>query len=250
MIEIEYRNIADQSLQLDIHGADPGQIKPAIFYVHGGGWCTGTRKDEQWLFDQLARGGFLVVSISYRLAPKYRWPACLEDVSCAAQWCQNHLRKYGADPDRMIAMGYSAGGQLALLNMLTSPTVRFRAGVGLAAPVDKVLDMLRRGGQLSESMKNLFGVDKVDSEIVNHLWDISPINHLRPGHPPTLMIGCTEDQSVPYVQAVHFQKRARDIGLSCDLITIPRAGHRITTWSDFHASWINELINWMRHQSV
>lgn len=248
MIEIEYRRVADQSLQLDIHGSNTGKIKPVVFYVHGGGWCSGTRKDEQWLFDELVRSGFVVVSVSYRLAPQHRWPACLEDVSYASQWCQDHIEKYSADPTRMITMGYSAGGHLALLNMLTSPNVRFRAGIGLAAPVDKVLDMLRRGGQLSESIKNLFGVDKIDSEIANHLWDISPINHLRPGHPPMLMVGCTEDQSVPYIQAVHFQKRAHDIGLSCDIMSIPRAGHRITTWSDFHSSWITELTNWMhRH---
>lgn len=250
MIEIEYRKTADQSLRLDVYGSDSEQTKPVVFYVHGGGWCSGTRKDEQWLFDKLVRAGFLVVSVSYRLAPKYRWPACLEDVACAAQWCHDHIGEYGADPSRMIVMGYSAGGHLALLNLLTNSRVRFRAGVGLAAPVDKVLDMLRRGGQLSESIKNLFGIEKTDSQIANQLWDISPINHLRPNQPPILMVGCTEDQSVPYIQAIHFQQRAHDIGLSCDVLTISGAGHRITTWSDFRPAWINELTDWLKRHSI
>lgn len=250
MTEIEYARIADQSLHIDIHSPTGASSAPVVFYVHGGGWCSGSRKDDQWLFDLLTQKGFVVASVGYRLAPQHRWPACMDDVAAAARWCRDNIAGYGGDPSRMIAIGYSAGGQLALHALVTLDDVPFRAGVGFAAPVDKVLDMLRRGGELSQSMRSLFGVETADADLANALWDISPINHLRPGLPPVLMVGCTKDTSVPYIQAVHFQTRARAIGLECDLITIDGAGHGITTWGQFRPTWTQEVLDWVTNRAL
>jgi acetyl esterase/lipase len=246
MTEIEYATAAGESLKLDIHRPAGAKAAPVIFYVHGGGWCSGTRKDDQWLFDRLVAGGFVVASVGYRLAPAHRWPACMDDVTAAARWCRDNIAGHGGDPGRMIPVGYSAGGQLALHALVTISDVPFIGGVGLAAPVDKVLDMLRRGGELSQSMKHLFDAAAPDADIANALWDLSPINHLRPGLPATLMVGCTKDTSVPYIQAVHFHQRARAIGLECDLITIDGAGHGITTWAQFRPTWQDELVAWLK----
>ncbi len=247
MFEIEYATVGDEKLMLDVYRPGSGESAlPVALVVHGGGWCSGDKRDDLPFMPTLVDAGFVVVSVNYRLAPKHRWPAGQEDVYAAVRWAKANIARHGGDPARLAAIGYSAGGQLALQAVVRMGDVRFVAGVGLAAPVDKVLDMLRRGGELSASMKHLHGADKPDAEIASALWEMSPINYLRPGLPPMLMIAGTADTSVPYVQAVHFVQRCRDIGIPCDLITVTGAGHGVRSWDQFDPAWMTKLANWLR----
>lgn len=86
---------------------------PAVLYIHGGGFRI-LSKDTHWLMGiTFARMGAIVFSINYRLAPKHRFPAAIEDACRAAVWVRQHAADYGADPDRIAIAGESAGANLA-----------------------------------------------------------------------------------------------------------------------------------------
>jgi acetyl esterase len=86
---------------------------PMVFYVHGGGFRI-LSKDTHWIMGLgFARRGFVVFNVSYRLAPKYRYPTAIEDVCHAFKWAIDNAARYGADPTRVVLAGESAGANLA-----------------------------------------------------------------------------------------------------------------------------------------
>jgi acetyl esterase len=85
---------------------------PVVFYVHGGAFHL-LSKDTHWLMGLVfARFGYLVVNISYRLAPQHPYPAAIEDTCMAYGWMTRRLRELGGDPSRVAVAGESAGGNL------------------------------------------------------------------------------------------------------------------------------------------
>jgi acetyl esterase len=85
---------------------------PVIFYAHGGAFHL-LSKDTHWLMGLVfARFGYLVVNISYRLAPKHPYPAAIEDTCAAYCWLAEHIEELGGDPNRVAVAGESAGGNL------------------------------------------------------------------------------------------------------------------------------------------
>jgi acetyl esterase len=92
-----------------VHRAKPW---PVVLYVHGGAFHL-LSKDTHWLMGLVfARFGYLVVNISYRLAPTHPFPAAIEDTCAAYRWVQRHARSLGGDPSRIAVAGESAGGNL------------------------------------------------------------------------------------------------------------------------------------------
>ena len=128
--------------------------------------------------EPLTDAKFTWFSINYRLAPKHRWPACIDDVRTAIRWVKQHAAEFKGDPHRIALIGYSAGGHLAAYAAVTDDgDTRPQALVLLAGPTDLVADCERRGG-VSPSLQALFGRDvKLDDAIRVILRDASPIVH-------------------------------------------------------------------------
>ena len=103
----------DKWHQLDIYRPvhRPGPW-PVVFYVHGGAFHL-LSKDTHWLMGLVfARYGYLVVNISYRLAPQHPYPAAIEDTCAAYAWLARHVVELGGDPTRVAIAGESAGANL------------------------------------------------------------------------------------------------------------------------------------------
>ncbi len=93
---------------------------PVVFYVHGGAFHL-LSKDTHWLMGLVfARFGYLVVNISYRLAPRHPYPAAIQDTCAAYRWLADHITELGGDPDRVAVAGESAGGNLITALTLTA----------------------------------------------------------------------------------------------------------------------------------
>lgn len=89
-----------------------GELLPAVLYAHGGAFQS-LSKSTHWLMAlAYARRGYVVFSVDYRLAPAHPFPAALQDVCAAALWLQEHAAEYGADADRLVLGGDSAGANL------------------------------------------------------------------------------------------------------------------------------------------
>ena len=95
-----------------------GRPWPVVLYVHGGGFRI-LSKDSHWLMGlSFARRGFVVFNINYRLAPRHRFPAAMEDACAAMTWVARNAARYGGDVSRLVLAGESAGA-----NLVTSLTL-------------------------------------------------------------------------------------------------------------------------------
>ena len=114
---VVYKTVGDCQIKADIHGAAPGERKPAVMWIHGGALITGNRQGVDRRFAaELLKRGFVIVSIDYRLAPETKLPGIIEDLQDAWRWLRSEgSKQFGIDPDRIATAGGSAGGYLTLM---------------------------------------------------------------------------------------------------------------------------------------
>ncbi len=164
---------------------------PAVLLVHGGGW---TGKDGRWQMDpiarRLAKRGYAVLNVTYRLAPRWTYPAPLEDLREAVKWLRAHAAEQGIDPERIATFGYSAGGYLAALTGLTdgSQSSHIRAIVTGGAPTDLTF---YPGGDL---VPQFLGGTR--QQIPERFREASPVNYVTPKSPPMFIYQSNGDQLV------------------------------------------------------
>jgi pectinesterase len=247
--DVEYGEAGGEKLLLDAHVPDGDGTFPIAIIVHGGGWMSGDKRhDISELFEPLSRADFAWFSIDYRLAPENRWPACFDDVQTAIRWVKQHAAEFKGDPERIALIGYSAGGHLAALAGTDADAdTRVQAVVGLAPPADLVVDNERRGG-LTISTQSLFGfaTTNIDDGARAVLKKNSPITYIKPGLPPFLLVQGDADRTVPYPQTLDFEAKLKAAGVSCDLMTITNAQHRILDWDKFDPAWQEKVVAWLK----
>jgi acetyl esterase/lipase len=130
---------ADPRQALDVY-APKGARKPALLlFFYGGSWNSGRRQDYGFIASALAARGYVTVVPDYRLVPQVRFPSFLEDGAKAVAWSKANAARLGADPNRIILIGHSAGAYNAAMLALDQ---RYGAAdaiagvVGLAGPYD------------------------------------------------------------------------------------------------------------------
>jgi len=111
---IPYQRTGLREHLLDIYRpTDTPSPWPVVLYIHGGAFRM-LSKDSHWVMGlSFARHGYLVLNINYRLAPRYPFPAAIEDVCAATEWLRTHAAYYGGDPKTVLFAGESAGANLA-----------------------------------------------------------------------------------------------------------------------------------------
>src|SRR5207253_5788055 len=122
----EYANPDGQHLQVNL--ARPKEASgrsPAVLCIHGGGFRAGKREGWDARCQQLAEHGYVAATVTYRLAPKYQFPAAVHDVKAAVRWLRANADKYKIDPQRIGVVGDSAGGHLAQFLGVTADVKEF-----------------------------------------------------------------------------------------------------------------------------
>ena len=137
--EIPYAAVHERQV-LDVYAPTGGKNLPVVFWIHGGGWQAGNKSMVGVKPKAFMEAGFVFVSINYRLLPTVDMATLTGDVATALGWVHKNITTYGGDPNRMLVMGHSAGGQLAAL-MCTDEKYVKAEGFSLAAikgcmPVD------------------------------------------------------------------------------------------------------------------
>ena len=113
--DIPYANPADERQVLDIYSPKGAKDLPVVFWIHGGGWQTGDKKEVELKPQVFTDKGFVFVSTNYRLLPAVDMGTIVRDVAKSIHWVHDHIGEYGGDPKRLLVMGHSAGAQLAAL---------------------------------------------------------------------------------------------------------------------------------------
>ena len=125
---------------LDVYAPTGAKNLPVVFWIHGGGWQTGDKSMVALKPKAFNDAGFVFVSINHRLLPTVEMEAITRDVAAALGWVHSNIASHGGDPNRLLVMGHSSGGQLAAL-MCTDDLYTKAEGVPLTAikgcvPVD------------------------------------------------------------------------------------------------------------------
>ncbi len=233
---VEYTNPDDQHLAMNIARPKTGTGPfPAVLCIHGGGFRAGNREGYNALCLKLAEHGFVAATTSYRLAPKYQFPAAVHDVKAAVRWLRGNAPTYKIDPNRIGVTGSSAGGHLAQFLGVTAGVPEFEGTGGNAQQSSAVTcvvnvygpsDFTKSYGKSVDAHEVLplwFG-GNLDQERHKHIIG-SPLPWVTPNAAPTLLIHGTEDKYVAYEQALWMRDRLEASGVDVELITMDGAGH-------------------------
>jgi acetyl esterase/lipase len=125
--DLTYCSTTNGPLHLDIF--TPKKLNnskiPTVIIVHGGGWRTGDRSQHIPLARELAKAGYVAITIEYRLSTIALYPAALQDVKAAIRWAKANASKYKIDKDKLAILGFSAGGELAAFTGITNSIAKF-----------------------------------------------------------------------------------------------------------------------------
>ncbi|MFT5889373.1 MAG: acetyl esterase/lipase [Zhongshania sp.] len=196
-----YKTIDAQRLGGDLYIPRSPGLKPAVVVVHGGGWTSRTG-DMSGISEKLARAGFVVYNITYRLAPEHRFPAQVNDVSAALEWLYAHAEDYQIDKNNISGWGYSAGAHLILLAGLDRKQAPFlNSIIAGGTPADLTV------WPNSAMVAKLIGEPMIKAEAT---WrEASPVNHVNSKSPPVFLYHGDWDKLVDPEQMA-FMKRALD----------------------------------------
>ena len=205
LLEIEgltFASYGSRELQLDLFKPkEQSEALPAIIWIHGGGWRGGTRDSGHEMARYFAERNYVAVAISYRLSGEAPFPAQIHDCKAAVRWLRANAETYGIDPERIGAIGNSAGGHLAAL-LATSAGVEelegdggneafssaLQAAVGSGAQTDFETDRIRSMTAQPEVLAwhAFLGGSLDDNEERYQL--ASPRRHLDRDDPPLMII--------------------------------------------------------------
>ena len=118
--EIENRTILSEQIPIRIYrGQTTAAGAPGLLFIHGGGMILGDLDHDDAVARKLTLElGAVTVSVDYRLAPEFPFPAGLEDCYATLRWMADSAADLGFDPQRLVIYGGSAGGALALATTL------------------------------------------------------------------------------------------------------------------------------------
>ena len=236
--DVVYGRAGAQDLRLDVFSprAD-GTRRPALVYVHGGGWSLGFR-DRQGLplLVELARRGWVGIQPSYRLSPVATFPDHLADVKRAIAWVRANADELGVDPGMVAVAGGSAGGHLAALAALTGERRDLQPGfedddasVQACVPLYGVYDPPNELGHQYPGLRDFLArvVLKADPEERPERWrTASPTAQIHAGAPPFLVVHGDRDTLTSPQEAAAFAANLRETSRApVGLIQLPGAQH-------------------------
>jgi acetyl esterase/lipase len=213
-------------LPLDFYAAERAAA-PCVIMVHGGGWETGDRTQLAPVNHWIARHGYAVAALSYRLAPKFQWPAQRDDVLAAIAFVKAHASELGIDATRLILVGRSAGGQIAEAVGYTAGDPAIRGVVALYAPSDLLFGYANAHEDdaiKSPALMRRFLGGTPDSARSNY-ESASAIFHVTPRSPPTLLLHGTIDALAWYRHSERLDARLAEAGVPHATVLMPWATH-------------------------
>ncbi len=227
-------HVADgNELRVDVYEPIGGDgPHPAMLSLHGGSWRSGDKGGfyvghNRWL----ARQGYVVVDVQYRLSPLAIWPEHLRDVKAAIRWTRTNADRFGIDPERIAIMGRSAGAHLALMAAFTpcDPAFPPEAGmterddvaavVAMYAPTDLPLLQETVHGSLSYWLGERIA-DRPDV-----YRDASPLFRVGANAPPVLLAHGGRDNLVVPEHSERLHRRLRELGRTSVLLHYPWGRH-------------------------
>jgi len=248
---LEYIRRGDLALTLDFYSPtkQPRRL-PCIVVITGGGFSARTPANFAPFAAHLASQGFATACIGYRGRPGHTYQATIRDTKAAVRFVRKNADKLGVDPDRLGAMGQSAGGHLAAMLAVSDGvsvyetdagdadvSSRIQAAVSFAGVFD-FISRLKDGGHQQHGLAtkrktNGEWIGQPFSESSAAWQEASPISHLDRTDPPLLLVHCRSDRTVPVEQTEQMIAALEKLSArSRSIIFEEGGGHGITAARD------------------
>ncbi len=226
-------------IELKLDAASPKQsqdkLLPAVIFVHGGGFRGGSKDAGIPLVIAFAQGGYLAVTIDYRLAGAAGFPAAVHDCKAAVRFLRANAKELGIDPWRIGIVGPSAGGYLSALIGTSGNDGALEGELepsGVSSTVQCVVDISGpidftrfEDGVRREYLTLWLGDDL--QEYKRRAKEASPLTYIDDADPPFLLIHGTADEIVPVEQAELFNAALIDAGVETEYLAVEGAGHAL-----------------------
>ncbi len=220
---VQFAEAGGEKLLADIYYPDDDQLHPAVLLIHGGAWSAGDKWNMRDHGRELAQAGYFVASINYRLAPRHKYPAQLEDCQSALKWLGQVSDQYRIDLDRVAVYGYSAGGHLAALlaTEATPGAPKVRLAIIGGAPCD--LSFIPEDSQI---IAHVLGGSR--AQVPLRYRDASPVTYASSDDCPMFFFHGDKDMIVPAESSRSLYDRMRQLGVEVDYYRVENQGHLIT----------------------
>ena len=222
-----YSNVNGLSLTMNYYRAQVPGNRPCVVVVHGGSWAGGDSHQLPELNTCLAKAGYNVTSINYRLAPQYHSPAPVEDIYAAIGFLKANAGKLNIDTGSFILLGRSAGAQLVLDAAYLHPVAGVKGVINFYGPADMIW------GYQNPASPLVFNSCKLIEDFLGGTYDqlpqayqeCSPIRYVNDRTVPTLSIHGKNDPLVAYGHSTRLEEKLQHAGVRHYLLTLPWGTH-------------------------
>lgn len=254
-LDVVYAKVGSDELKMDIYHPEKPLRKPApaVVVIHGGAWVSGKRQDVAQTATALAERGFVAATVSYRLAPKSKWPAMLDDCQTAVRYLRANAARLGIDKGRLGAIGYSAGGHLSLFlggrdtrdpkpAEFASESSRVQAVANFFGPTDLTL--------LSDYPKNLDPVfqmvlGKPRADAGAEIRDASPLYFVTRSMAPTFIYQGLADPLVNPNQSRILEAKLKELGVRYEAVYLEGVGHAVPPTNQSAVEAHKKGVDWL-----
>lgn len=238
------RNVMDISLP-----ANRNPNTPVVVLIHGGAWVMGDKGYFMKEIEQFAKAGIACATINYRYASditNVHHPDLPNDVLAAVNYIASKSDKWQIAPDRFGLCGHSAGGHLALITAYTLNDGRIKACGSWGGPMDLTdAEQLRVVG-CPAIAKVYMGMGKETGYEADKYKEASPYWTVNGNSVPSILLHATNDEAVPYSNAVKMKAKLDALGVINELHTFDGSGH-IWTGNDL-ARARSITLNWFKEK--
>lgn len=231
-IEI-YKHVDGAELKMWIFNPEAHKTedkKPAAIFFFGGGWWRGSPKQFEPHAQYFAKRGMVAILADYRVFSRHktRATACVEDAKSAIRWVRQNAPKLGVDPNRIVAVGESAGGHIASCAALV-PGYEAESEDKSVSSVPNAIILFNAPCVLS-SIEGKFPapeslLQRLERAMGTDPANVSPYHFIKTGAPPTLIFHGTADRRVPFITVKLFVEEMKAAGNRCELAAFENMPH-------------------------
>jgi acetyl esterase/lipase len=242
-----------------------------ILFIPGSGWHASFSYDARQLkdgvrdrvegdfFQRLVNSDYTIFVINHRAAPRFRYPAAVQDAQRAVRFIRHNAKRFGINPDRIGGVGYSSGGHLVSMlgvmdgkgnsadtDAVNRESAKLQSVVAGGTPVDLLGSLNSTSAPVVASFLGVivFPWERNEaSEEYKTYREASPVNHVTPDDAPLLLIHGDAEDVIPFQQAELMHEAVKKVGVPVKLLLVPGGTHVNLRTRDA-PDYLGEMVKW------